>query len=144
MILGIGSDLIPVSRIEGTLREHGARFIARCFADSERDYVEARCAGLPDEQAGHLRASGYAKRWAAKEACAKALGLGIRGDIYLRDIIIGNDSAGKPSILLAGGAARRAQELAPAGMQPRIDLSLSDDGGMALAFVVISVAAASH
>ena len=144
MIIGIGSDLIPVSRIEGTLREHGDRFIARCFADSERDYVEARATAAASEQAEKLRASGYAKRWAAKEACAKALGLGIRGDIYLRDIIIGNDSAGKPSILLAGGAARRLQELTPAGVSARIDLSLSDDGGMALAFVVISAAAVTH
>lgn len=144
MILGIGSDLIPVSRIEGTLREHGARFIARCFADSERDYVEARAQGVPADQAEKLRAGGYAKRWAAKEACAKALGLGIRGDIYLRDIIIGNDSAGKPSILLAGGAERRLRDITPAGGQARIDLSLSDDGGMALAFVVISAIAPLH
>lgn len=144
MILGIGSDLIPISRIEGTLREHGERFINRCFAQTERDYVEGRCAGVPAEQADRLRASGYAKRWAAKEACAKALGLGIRNDIYLRDIIISNDSAGKPSILLAGGAERRLQEMAPAGSTAKIDLSLSDDGGMALAFVVISVAATSH
>lgn len=143
MILGIGSDLIPVSRIEGTLREHGERFTTRCFAQSERDYVESRAAGAP-EHAERLRASGYAKRWAAKEACAKALGLGIRGDIYLRDIIIGNDSAGKPSILLAGGAERRLQELTPAGVAARIDLSLSDDGGMALAFVVISAVAIAH
>lgn len=143
MILGIGSDLIPVSRIEGTLREHGERFIARCFAQSERDYIEARAAAAP-EHAERLRASGYAKRWAAKEACAKALGLGIRGDIYLRDIIIGNDSAGKPSILLAGGAQRRLLELTPAGVAARIDLSLSDDGGMALAFVVISAAVTAH
>lgn len=144
MILGIGSDLIPISRIEGTLREHGHRFVARCFADSERAYIDARCANLPAEQAEKLRASGYAKRWAAKEACAKALGLGIRGDIYLRDIIISNDSAGKPSILLAGGAARRLADMAPAGAVAKIDLSLSDDGGMALAFVVISVAASAH
>ncbi len=144
MILGIGSDLIPVSRIEGTLREHGARFVARCFADSERDYVEGRAAGLTAEQAERQRASGYAKRWAAKEACAKALGLGIRNDIYLRDIIIGNDSAGKPSILLAGGAQRRLHDMTPVGAVAKIDLSLSDDGGMALAFVVISTTAASH
>ena len=144
MILGIGSDLIPISRIEGTLRAHGERFIARCFAASERDYVEARAATAVAAQAEKLRAAGYAKRWAAKEACAKALGLGIRGDIYLRDIIIGNDSAGKPSILLAGGAGRRLRELTPVGVDARIDLSLSDDGGMALAFVVISATATSH
>ncbi len=144
MILGIGSDLIPISRIEGTLRAHDARFIARCFADSERDYVENRASGVAAEQAEKLRAAGYAKRWAAKEACAKALGLGIRNDIYLRDIIIGNDSAGKPSILLAGGAQQRLAELTPAGAMAKIDLSLSDDGGMALAFVVISTASISH
>lgn len=145
MILGIGSDLIPVSRIEETLRNHDARFVARCFADSERDYVETRVAAIDNaEQAAKHRAAGYAKRWAAKEACAKALGLGIRGDIYLRDIIISNDSAGKPSILLAGGAQRRLDEMTPAGAQAQVDLSLSDDGGMALAFVVISAAVLPH
>ncbi len=138
MILGIGSDLIPVSRIEATLAAHGERFTTRCYAPAERAYVDARAQGVPEDRAQQLRAAGYAKRWAAKEACAKALGLGIRNDIYLRDIIIGNDSAGKPSILLEGGAARRLQEMTPAGATARIDLSLSDDGGMALAFVVIS------
>ncbi len=138
MIIGIGSDLAHIDRLAATLEQQGERFLARCFAPAERDYVESRAAAMPaDKQAG-ARASGYAKRWAAKEACAKALGLGIREGIFLGDIIIGNDTAGKPSILLQGGAAQRLSAITPVGMNARIDVSLSDDGGLALAFVVIS------
>lgn len=133
MIIGVGTDLAPVARLAETLARQGARFTERCFADSERHYVEQAAAGNAD-----IAAAGYAKRWAAKEACAKALGLGIRDGIYLRDIVIANDSAGKPSILLEGGAAARLSSLVPKGHRPRLDVSLSDDGGMALAFVVIS------
>ena len=133
MIIGTGTDIVSIDRIRAVLLDHGERFIERCFTDDEREHVERRAGRDSD-----IAVAGYAKRWAAKEACAKALGLGIRNDIYLRDIIIGNDSAGKPSILLEGGAARRLQEMTPAGATARIDLSLSDDGGMALAFVVIS------
>lgn len=135
MILGIGTDLAPVARIAETIERQGARFTERCFAENERDYVEQAAAGN-----AAVAAAGYAKRWAAKEACAKALGLGIRDGIYLRDIIIANDSAGKPSILLEGGARARLESLVPAGHAPRLDVSLSDDGGMAIAFVVISAA----
>ena len=138
MIVGIGSDLVRTVRIAATLQEQGDRFVARCFAPTERDYVEARAANLPEDKQAAARASGYAKRWAAKEACAKALGLGIRDGIYLRDIIIDNDSTGKPTILLEGGAAGRLAEITPADALPRIDVSLSDDDGLALAFVVIS------
>lgn len=140
MIIGIGSDLASVARIADILSARGDQFAARCFAPVERDYVEARAAALPSDAAAAGRASGYAKRWAAKEACAKALGLGIRDGIYLRDIIITNDSAGKPTILLEGGAARRLAEITPAGKVPRIDVSLSDDQGFALAFIIISAA----
>lgn len=138
MIIGIGSDLVKVARIAATLEKQGARFVTRCFAPSERDYIEARVAALPVEKADQARSGGYAKRWAAKEATAKALGLGIRDGIYLQDIIISNDSSGKPSILLQGGALARLQSLTPPGTAPRIDVSLSDDDGLALAFIVIS------
>ncbi len=131
MILGIGTDIASIDRIARVLGDHGDRFTARCFAPEERARVEKNA----DEKS---RASGYAKRWAAKEACAKALGLGIREQIYLKDIAVVNDDAGRPSLALAGGAKTRLSELTPAGMTPRIDVSLSDDGGMALAFVVIS------
>ena len=131
MILGIGTDIASIDRIARVLGDHGERFTARCFAPEERARVEKNT----DEKS---RASGYAKRWAAKEACAKALGLGIREQIYLKDIAVENDDAGRPSMALAGGAKDRLTELTPAGMTPRIDVSLSDDGGMALAFVVIS------
>lgn len=137
MILGIGTDVTQISRIAAVLAEHDMRFVARCFATAESDYVESRCKG--DEA---LRAGGYAKRWAAKEACAKALGLGIRDKIYLKDIIVVNDSAGKPTILLEGGAAARLAALTPPGMAARLHASLSDDGGVAQAFIIIEAAAA--
>lgn len=136
MILGIGTDIAPVSRIADTLLRQGARFAERCFAPVERDYVEQKTVGQAEQAAAY-----YAKRWAAKEACAKALGLGIRDEIYLRDIIVHNDSAGKPSILLEGGAAARLSAITPPGLTPQIDVSLSDDGGLAVAFVVISARA---
>ncbi len=136
MILGIGTDLTSIDRIRQVLADHGDRFIARCFAPEEHEYVEEKASEKP-----HLAAGGYAKRWAAKEACAKALGMGIRGDIYLRDIIITNDSEGKPSLTLQGGAKDRLTRMTPEGMTPVIHLSLTDEPPMALAFVVISAVA---
>lgn len=136
MILGIGTDLTGIERIAGTLERHGERFISRCFGAEERDKVEKQAEG-----AVHLRAAGYAKRWAAKEACAKALGLGIRNDIYLKDIVVVNVTGGKPTLVLSGGAKERLSALTPAGMTPKISVSLADDAGMALAFVVISAEA---
>ncbi|HYD18633.1 MAG TPA: holo-ACP synthase [Patescibacteria group bacterium] len=136
MILGIGSDIASIDRIARVLADHGDRFTQRCFAETER----ARIDQSSDDTA---RAAGYAKRWAAKEACAKALGLGIRDQIFLKDITVVNDNAGRPSLSLQGGAKQRLTDLTPQGMTPRIDVSLSDDGGMALAFVVISAGNAS-
>jgi len=130
MILGIGTDMTSVSRIETVLKKHGRRFTERCFAKEERSYVA--------KFARKAQAASYAKRWAAKEACAKALGLGIRGDIYLKDIIVTNDRQGRPSLTLKGGAKRRLLALTPKKMSSKIHVSLSDDSGMALAFVVIS------
>lgn len=125
MILGIGTDIVPIDRIEKTLAEQGERFINRCFAPNEitdKDPTAAFCA----------------KRWAAKEACAKALGLGICDGIYLRDIMVMNDTAGRPSLTLTGGAKERLTAITPRGMTPLTHVSLADDGGMAMAFVVIS------
>lgn len=133
MILGIGTDLASIERIAETLNKHGARFIERVFGAEEREKVEKLAEG-----AEHLRAAGYAKRWAAKEACAKALGLGIRNEIYLKDIVVVNVTGGKPTLVLSGGARERLAAITPQGSTPRIDVSLADDGGMALAFVVIS------
>jgi holo-[acyl-carrier protein] synthase len=130
MILGTGTDITSIARIEKALARNGARFLARCFAPSERKYVEAL--------AKPRRAAAYAKRWAAKEACAKALGLGIRGDIFLKDIVVVNDRSGKPALTVKGGAKQRLTRLTPKGMTAYIHVSLSDEPPMALAFVVIS------
>jgi holo-[acyl-carrier protein] synthase len=136
MILGIGTDLADIARIGKTLEKHKGRFIERCFAKTERDHVEKSGKGNKK-----LRAAGYAKRWAAKEACAKALGLGIRSDIYLKDIIVTNDANGKPSLTFKGGAKDRLTAMTPGGMTLQAHLSLTDDGLMAMAFVVLSAVA---
>lgn len=133
MILGIGTDMVHIDRIRRVFDEHGDRFIDRCFDVSERQYVVQKAAGKDD-----TAVAGYAKRWAAKEACAKALGLGIRDNIFLKDIIVTNDSSGKPAITLQNGAKERLTHMTPAGMTPVIDLSLTDEPPMAMAFVVIS------
>jgi holo-[acyl-carrier protein] synthase len=132
MILGIGTDIADIGRIAKTIGEQGERFLERCFAPEERAYVEGKYGDDPA-----LRAAGYAKRWAAKEACAKALGLGIRDGIFLKDIVILNDSAGKPALDLRGGAKDRLTRLAPGGMTVTAHVSLSDEPPMALAFVMI-------
>lgn len=133
LILGIGTDLTSIDRLAETLERHGERFIDRCFGPEEREKVETSANGDP-----HLRAAGYAKRWAAKEACSKALGLGIRNEIYLKDIVVVNDQKGQPGLVLTGGAKDRLTALTPQGMTPWIHVSLTDDAPMALAFVVIS------
>ena len=143
MILGIGTDLASIDRIAGVLEQHGQRFVDRCFGPEESRKVETSAKGD-----ALLRASGYAKRWAAKEACAKALGLGISHDIYLRDIVVVNGDNGQPALVLSGGAKERLTVLTPKGMTAEIHVSLTDDAaeekpgtGMALAFVVISAEA---
>ncbi|MBI1215123.1 MAG: holo-ACP synthase [Alphaproteobacteria bacterium] len=133
MILGIGTDMAAVARIEDVLQRHGERFLDRCFAPEERAWVEKAAAGD-----ARRRAAGYAKRWAAKEACAKALGHGIRDEIFLKDIAVINDSMGAPSLALSGGAKERLTQITPKGMTPYIHISLSDEAETALAFVVIS------
>lgn len=126
MIIGIGTDIVDIERIRTTLAEQGARFIERCFAAAERRYPADH-----DAAPGH-----YAKRFAAKEAMAKALGTGITDGIYLRDIVVENDANGAPVLHLSGGAAARLQQMAGANT-PVLHLSLSDERAHAIAFVVI-------
>ena len=127
MIVGIGSDLSDIRRIQDTLDRFGDRFTQRVFTDIER----ARSARKGDP------AASYAKRFAAKEACAKALGTGMRAGVFWRDMGVVNAPSGQPTLALTGGAAARLAALIPAGMTPMIHLSLTDDHPYAQAFVVI-------
>lgn len=127
MIVGIGSDLIDIRRIEKTLERHGERFIARIFTDIERRKSEAR----------RERAASYAKRFAAKEACAKALGTGLSRGVFWRDMGVVNLPGGKPTMALTGGAARRLDQLVPSGMSAAVHLTITDDYPLAQAFVII-------
>ncbi|MDB5457709.1 MAG: holo-acyl-carrier-protein synthase [Caulobacter sp.] len=127
MIIGIGSDLSDIRRIEKTLERFGDRFTHKVFTDIER----ARSERKPD------RASSYGKRFAAKEACAKALGTGLRGGVHLKDMGVVNLRSGQPTLALTGGAADRLASMIPAGMRPAIHLSLTDDHPYAQAFVII-------
>jgi holo-[acyl-carrier protein] synthase len=129
MILGIGSDLVDIRRIDAVLARHDARFTQRCFTEKERARADRR---------PHARAASYAKRFAAKEACAKALGTGIRQGVFWRDMGVANLASGQPTMVLTGGAAVRLAGLAPNGFSPVIHVSLSDDHPWAQAFVVIS------
>lgn len=138
MIIGIGTDITSISRIEDLLAAQGERFIRRCFSAEESAYVEKSAAKSP-----RRRAAGYAKRWAAKEAAAKALGLGIRDGIFLKDIVVINDAAGRPTLVMRAGAGARLAALTPAGMKADIQVSLSDEERTAQAFVVISAVAAT-
>jgi holo-[acyl-carrier protein] synthase len=130
MILGIGSDLVDVRRIERMIDRYGDRFLRRIFTDTERAKADRRA----------TRAATYAKRFAAKEACAKALGTGFRAGVFWRDLGVVNLSSGRPTMRLTGGALARLQEITPPGHAPRIDITLTDEGPMAQAFVVISAA----
>jgi holo-[acyl-carrier protein] synthase len=128
MILGLGSDLIDIRRIEQTLERHGERFITRLFTDIERAKSERRAA----------RAASYAKRFAAKEACAKALGTGLSRGVYWRDMGVVNLPGGKPTMALTGGALKRLEAMTPPGHKAQIDLSITDDFPLAQAIVIIS------
>ena len=132
MIIGIGSDLIDIRRIEKTLARFGDRFIDRIFTAVERAKAERR------RGAGNAYASTYAKRYAAKEAAAKALGTGFRDGIYWRDLGVVNTPSGKPTVLMTGGAAERLRALTPPGMTAQVDLSLTDEYPIAQAIVIIS------
>src|SRR5262245_6776421 len=128
MIIGIGSDLCDARRIERAIKRHGERFLSRIFTDTERARAERR----------KTRVETYAKRFAAKEACAKALGTGIRSGVWWRDMGVVNLPSGRPTMRLTGGALRRLEALTPPGHEARIDLTIADEGPMAVAFVVIS------
>jgi holo-[acyl-carrier protein] synthase len=128
MILGIGSDLVDIRRIEQTLARFGDRFTHRIFTEIERAKSERR----------RFRAASYAKRFAAKEACSKALGTGFRHGIFWRDMGVVNLASGRPTLKLTGGAAKRLAALVPPGMEARIDLTITDEPPIAEAVVIIS------
>lgn len=128
MIIGLGSDLIDIRRIEKTLERHGERFMGRIYTEIERKKSDGRA----------QRAASYAKRFAAKEACAKALGTGLRKGVFWRDMGVVNLPGGKPSLKLTGGALKRLQEITPPGHEALIDLSITDDFPLAQAIVIIS------
>ncbi len=132
MIIGLGSDLIDIRRIERTLERFGERFTNRIFTEGERAKSERRAA----------RVESYAKRFAAKEACSKALGTGFRKGVFWRDMEVVNLPSGKPTMQLTGGAAERLQSLTPSGMTTQIDVSLTDEPPTAQAIVIISAIAA--
>jgi holo-[acyl-carrier protein] synthase len=127
MIVGIGSDLSDIRRIEASLERFGERFTQRIFTDLERARSERK----------NDRAASYAKRFAAKEACAKALGTGMRRGVFWRDMGVVNLRSGQPTMALTNGALARLHELMPPGMKPVIHLSLTDDHPYAQAFVII-------
>jgi holo-[acyl-carrier protein] synthase len=128
MIIGIGSDLCDIRRIEEAIERFGTRFLDRIYTDVERARSDAKLG----------RIASYAKRFAAKEACAKALGTGLSHGVYWRDMGVVNLSSGRPTIELTGGALARLQTVTPDGYESRIDLSITDEFPMAQAFVVIS------
>jgi holo-[acyl-carrier protein] synthase len=128
VIIGFGSDLCDIRRIAYGLERFGGRFAARLFTSEER----ARCEGM-----AAARAACYAKRFAAKEACAKALGVGMTQGVGWRDMSVANLSSGRPTLTLTGGAARRLDAITPQGMQARLHLTLSDEEPYAQAMVLI-------
>ena len=128
MILGIGTDLVDIRRIERMILRHGDRFLRRVFTATERELAERRA----------NRAATYAKRFAAKEACAKALGTGFRDGVFFRDLGVVNLASGRPTMRLTGAALCRLQAIVPTGFEPHIDLAITDEYPMAQAFVVIS------
>ena len=128
MIIGIGNDLIDISRVERVLDRFGDRFVRRVYTNVERTKSERRA----------NRVESYAKRFAAKEACSKALVTGIRMGVFCRDMAVTNLNSGKPTLLLTGGAAKRLDEITPKGMIPQIDISMTDEPPLAQALGIIS------
>src|SRR3954465_6368609 len=128
MIIGLGNDMIDIRRVERTIERYGERFLDRVFTEAEREKSDGRA----------QRAASYAKRFAAKEACAKALGTGFRHGVFWRDMGVVNLPGGKPTLALTGGAAVRLAAITPAGMRAEISLSLTDEYPLAHAIVVIT------
>ncbi len=127
MIIGIGNDLIDIRRVEKTLEKHGDRFTNRIFTEIERVKSDRRL----------NRAASYAKRFAAKEACAKALGTGLSRGVFWRDMGVVNLPSGAPTLALTGGAAKRLGEITPSGHEADIHLTITDDFPLAQAIVII-------
>jgi len=128
MIIGVGTDLCDIRRIEKSLDRFGSRFTDRIYAESEQAKANRR----------QNPASSFAQGFAAKEACAKALGTGFRQGVYWRDLVVKNFPSGKPYMVLSGGALKRLEELTPEGMIAQVDVSQSDEYPMANAIVIIS------
>lgn len=128
MIIGLGNDLCDIRRIERTLEKFDRRFIERIFTPIEIAKSERR----------HQRAASYAKRFAAKEACSKALGTGFRRGVFWRDLGVANLPSGKPTMVMTGGALARLEEITPDGMSAQIDLTITDDYPLAQAIVIIT------
>jgi holo-[acyl-carrier protein] synthase len=131
MIIGLGSDLIDIRRVEKSIARFGDRFLNRIFTEVEKTKSDKRA----------QRAASYAKRFAAKEACAKALGTGLRRGVFWRDMGVVNLPGGKPTMKLTGGALRRLEAITPAGHSAAIDLTITDDFPLAQAIVIISAVA---
>jgi holo-[acyl-carrier protein] synthase len=138
MIIGIGLDVIDIRRVAKVIERHGDRFLERIYTDAERAKADRRA---KNEK---MVAATYAKRFAAKEACSKALGTGIRRGVWWRDMGVINLPGGRPTMELTGGALARLQSMTPEGHQVRIDLSITDDWPMAQAFVIISAVPAGY
>ena len=128
MIIGLGNDMIDIRRVQRTIERYGERFLSRVFTDIERSKSDNRAA----------RAASYAKRFAAKEACSKALGTGFRQGVFWRDMGVVNLVSGRPTLQLTGGAALALARITPEGYEVRIDLSITDDFPTAQAIVIIS------
>jgi holo-[acyl-carrier protein] synthase len=128
MIIGLGNDVIDIRRVERTIERYGERFLTRIFTETERRKSDGRA----------TRAASYAKRFAAKEACAKALGTGFRRGVFWRDMGVVNLPSGRPTLVLTGGAARALARITPEGHDVRIDLTITDDFPTAQAIVIIS------
>ena len=130
MILGLGSDICDIRRIERAIARHGDRFLTRIFTETERAKAMRRTE--------RLRAPTFAKRFAAKEAAAKALGTGFRGGVFFADLAVVNLPSGQPTLLLTGGAAARLAAITPPGMRAAVALTMTDEYPYAFAQVVIS------
>jgi holo-[acyl-carrier protein] synthase len=134
MILGIGSDMIDIRRIEQAIERFGDRFLDRIFTAAERSKCDRRA----------NRSASYARRFAAKEACSKALGTGFRDGVFWRDLGVVNLASGQPSMRLTGGALRRLEEITPDGMTARLDVTLTDEPPLAQAVVIITAVPAQQ
>ena len=132
MIIGLGNDMVDIRRIEKTLERYGERFVARIFTDIEQKKSDRRAA----------RAASYAKRFAAKEACSKALGTGFRRGVFWKDMGVVNEPSGRPTMQLSGGAKEQLERITPAGHLARIQLTITDDYPYAQAIVIIEAVAA--